>query len=188
MGTINYTTSIVGNVTLGADSLTNPTAASTNITLGTANSIFRLYTPITPSYPISFTSDQIGYSAWNTVGNGVSPTGRTYAPINNLVSGVYLTNLYLYNSGSPVGSTYLINLVDSFYTINNGDEYLGNSYLDGGQESQATKNTQNVGWSMKAGGVVNITTNRNIGLRAFSSSDSTSNFACVLTLKATRIA
>ena len=60
MGTINYTTSIIGNVTLGADSLTNPTAASTNITLGTANSVFRLYTPINPLYGYPVGGGNIG--------------------------------------------------------------------------------------------------------------------------------
>ena len=124
--TIYAGTSIRGDVTLGADSLTNPTAASTNITLGTANSVFRLYTPINPLYGYGNSgtgSGQIGYIGSvacsglpATVDNGAYVFRTIYT--SGIPAGVYIGNI---NSQMVPSSTVSIMTIN----LNNG----GNSGL-----------------------------------------------------------
>ena len=117
-------TNIIGNVTLGADALTNPTAASTNITLGTSNSVFRLYTPITISYSGN------NYNM-NTIG-GI----YTYASFYNLTYpnsvrvaygctpilpiGVYALSGFINFGGVGQGTIGFINLVTADNPVSNG--------------------------------------------------------------------
>ena len=119
-------TTIRGDVTLGADSLTNPTAASTNITLGTANSVFRLYTPINPLYGYGNSgtgSGQIGYIGSvtcsglpATIANGAYEFRTIFT--SGIPAGVYIGNI---NSEMVPSSTVSIMTIN----LNNG----GNSGL-----------------------------------------------------------
>jgi hypothetical protein len=96
------TTNIIGNVTLGANALTNPTAQSTNITIGTANSAFRLYTPITIGYGIPGSAYQIGGVLTHSTifDSDSSPTYTGFAYLNNVPPGRYICNGLIYYSGS----------------------------------------------------------------------------------------
>jgi hypothetical protein len=82
-------TYIIGNVTLGANTLINPNAASTNITLGTANSVFRLYTPITPLYGYPVGSSSIGAIVNGTLSTGYTSPGGLGAIVYVSTSGVW---------------------------------------------------------------------------------------------------
>ena len=183
-------TNIIGNVTLGADALTNPTAASTNITLGTSNSVFRLYTPITPLYSYPVGAGQIGYPVASRADNGVSVTARLYAPISNLPNGVYVTHMYLYNYTAPSPTTFYAVLAYSNGAISNGQEYYTGTVYDGAHEMYGTQHRQNTGWCMKGGGVYVVTnnSNRHIAIRAWTIDSASNETVCVIILQATRIA
>ena len=101
-------TNIIGNVTLGADALINPTAQSSNITIGTANSAFRLYTPINPLHGYGYGIEKIGGRYENGGSGGVPVTvygdgnWRNYLYANNVHPGVYLFQYW----ANPGGMTY----------------------------------------------------------------------------------
>jgi hypothetical protein len=103
MGTsTSGTTNIIGNVTLGANALTDPTAASTNITIGTANSAFRLYTPITIGYGRPGSASQLGGQLEHSTNfvSDSSPTYSGFSYINNVPDGRYICNALIYYLGS----------------------------------------------------------------------------------------
>ena len=83
------TTFIYANVALGANALTDPTAQSTNITLGTAYSLFRLYTPIIPLYGYPVGSSSIGAIVNGTLSTGYTSPGGLGAIVYVSTSGVW---------------------------------------------------------------------------------------------------
>ena len=125
MGTsTSGSTNIIGNVALGANALTDPTAASTNITLGTANSVFRLYTPITISYPgINYNMNTIGgqytyFQAYNRTFPSATRSAFGCTPL--LPIGVYALSGFINFGGIGQGTTGFINLVTANSTVSDG--------------------------------------------------------------------
>ena len=130
-------TNIIGNVTLGADTLINPTAQSTNITIGTANSMLRLYTPITPLFAYPVASDKIGYYDRYTWGNGNTGQNewKTIADFTNKPIGMYLLTVgpfvyYDHGSDKVVHVQFISNPNVNYLSIGNaGSMELGGNAM-----------------------------------------------------------
>jgi hypothetical protein len=154
------TTNIIGNVTLGADALTNPTAASTNITIGTANSAFRLYTPITIGYGSPGGTSQLGSMVNSNVGSiRFSTTGACWVPLSGVSSGRYIYNMVFYSYWLPSYTPCAVVVISSPNTITNGQTTFGNFYGDTSSLSTRIENPgylPGTGWQVQGTGVVDI--------------------------------
>ena len=175
----NGITSIVGNVTLGANALTVPTAASTNITLGTANSVFRLYTPITIGYGIPGATSQLGGKVSSNAGSiRLYTSGAIFAPISGVSIGRYIYNMSLYAYWIPQNQCLIMAVASSPNTINNGQSTWGNFYNETG--SQHTRGDYpgylvGTGWQVTASGVVDIGES-NVGIVGYALNNYTASY------------